>query len=110
MVTRFIALVALSPLSLFANFFGNEELLENNVSPKLVKTGLELLGFLKEEENQVRLINEVKPNLTSGALFALYDSSEEGSLFLKKLLETRFDKDQRQNLIDSLNEKPSIPQ
>ncbi len=101
MVNRLFVL-ALCPLNLFA-FWTRWE---NNTNPEAVKESLKQLAAL--ENTQVSLIKEANPKLQAESLLTLYDQAEEnGPVFLKKLLETKYPtKEERQQLINNLAVEP----
>ncbi len=100
--------LTLSPITLLAVDWPWARLEENNVNGEAVKEGLSHLALLGPED-QVRLINEAKPQLKPDALRALYDQAkEDGPVFLKELLLAKYpSKEEQQKLINGLQKAPT---
>ena len=110
MVThRLLIYAALCSLSLSTKLYADWWSADQKVDEQAVKTALIDLAKNKPSNDQVRLINEAKPQLSPEALLALYDQAKEGGpAFLRELLRTQYpSKEEQQNLINGLQEAPT---
>ena len=110
MVThRLLIYAALCSLSLSTKLYADWWSADQKVDEQAVKTALIDLAKNKPANDQVRLINEAKPQLSPEALLALYDQAKEGGpAFLRELLRTQYpSKEEQQNLINGLQEAPT---